>query len=296
MPLFMVISGFFAGTVFKYSIKEALLTKACQLLIPVLVWGTILYGIETLIIGKDIGTYQDALISRYFWFLKSLFGCFFLFIIGANLIGNRYIGLLIALAISQLFIIYKIRYMFPCFIFGYVLNQNLLFVQKNIRTIVIVSILIFIMMLPGWGVDKMFPSLSKEQLISNPIYSLGFLYYKLIIGLAGSMICIGVCLILCKDKKREGVIATISEWGTYTLSIYILQSVLLETILASLINIDVTNDWRLNFICFPLISFFLLWTCISIHKFMIRKPLTGFMLQPSWKSIKKILQTKTSET
>lgn len=211
MPLFMAISVFFAGNIFKHSFSTILQNKIWQLIMPVLIWGTILYLIDVYIIGKDIPSYVDALINRYFWFLKSLFCCFLLFAIGTYLFKNKCIGLIIVLIISQLFAIYKIRYMFPCFVFGYIINMNLSYFTKHIWRILVISSIVYISMIHGWGVDKMWPSVSLNQLITNPLCSLFLLYYKLIMGLSGSVVCMGICYLIFKNMDNSRYTRLIGE-------------------------------------------------------------------------------------
>lgn len=285
MPLFMVISGFFAGNIFKHSFFEVLKNKTWQLIVPVVLWGTLLYVIDTYIIRNNETSYLNSILWRYFWFLKSLFICFILFAIGTYSIRNKHIGLLIVLIISQLLAYYKVRYMFPCFVFGYIINRNLDFFRKYIWQIFIISGIVYFLMVPEWDVHKMWPSVSKAQILKTPLESLYQVYFKLIIGIAGSMFCICMCYILFKNVRAEGAVARICEYGQYTLSIYIIQSLLLETILAQIINIDTVNDWKLNFVVFPVLSVCILLICIKMHKYMLKNPVTKFLIQPSWESL-----------
>lgn len=285
MPLFMVISGFFAGNIFKHSLVDVLKNKVWQLIMPVIIWGTLLYIVDTYITCNNESTFINALLWRYFWFLKSLFICFILFAIGTYSIRNKNVGLLIALIISQLLVYYKVRYMFPCFVFGYIINRNLDLFKKYIWQILIISGIIYFIMVPEWDFNKMWPSVSKAQILKTPLESLYHVYFKLIIGIAGSLVCICACYILFKDIRPEGSAARICEYGQYTLSIYIIQSLLLETILAQIINIDAVNDWRLNFVVFPVLAVCILLICIKMHKYMLKNPVTKFLIQPSWKSL-----------
>lgn len=293
MPLFMVISGFFAGNIFKHSFFKAIYNKAWQLLMPVLIWGSLLYLIDTNLMGKDTTSYTDTLFNNgYFWFLKSLFSCFLLFAIGTYSLKNKYIGLIIVLIISQLFSIYLIRYMFPCFVLGYIINMNFQFFIKYILIILTIAAIIFVSMLPNWGEDKMWPSLSVSQIINNPIDSLYLIYYKLVIGISGAVICIGLCYLIFRNKENCRFTDMIGEWGQYTLSIYIFQSIILESMFAYYINIDQTNDWRLNFVLFPIISLIILAICVYLHKAMLKNTMTKFFLQPSWNQFCLIFSPK----
>lgn len=285
MPLFMVISGFFAGNIFKHSFFEVMKNKTWQLIVPVVLWGTLLYVIDTYMISNNTTSYLNSILWRYFWFLKSLFICFILFSIGTYWIRNKNAGLIIVLIISQFIVYYKIRYMFPCFVFGYIINRNLGFFKKHIWPIFIISGIVYFLMVPEWDVHKMWPSVSKAQLLITPLYSLYQVYFKLIIGIAGSLVCICACYILFKDISTKGTTSRICELGQYTLSIYIIQSLLLETILAHIINIDSVNDWRLNFVMFPVLSVCILLMCIQMHKYMLKNPVMKFLIQPSWKAL-----------
>lgn len=74
MPLFMTMSGFFAGSSMKMSLIELFKKKFKQLIIPALAFG-ILWYIHDVIIGSRMLTLKAFLYleAEGYWFLKSLF-------------------------------------------------------------------------------------------------------------------------------------------------------------------------------------------------------------------------------
>lgn len=78
MPLFMVVSGFFAMNSLKMSLGKLILKKSIQLLLPCLTWGIILWGIAVIALkgeSLELGVLSNQL-SQNFWFLRCLFICF----------------------------------------------------------------------------------------------------------------------------------------------------------------------------------------------------------------------------
>lgn len=82
MPLFMVISGFFAGNVLKSNFKKLLINKGRQLLLPTVVWCILFDIFERAFLGIQYSL--SGKIMGMFWFLKSLFICFLLFYAGLS--------------------------------------------------------------------------------------------------------------------------------------------------------------------------------------------------------------------
>lgn len=74
MPLFMTMSGFFAGSSMKMSFIELFKKKFKQLIIPALTFGVIWY-IHDVIVGARMLSLKSFvhLEAEDYWFLKSLF-------------------------------------------------------------------------------------------------------------------------------------------------------------------------------------------------------------------------------
>ncbi len=79
MPLFMAISGFFSKNLLKLDITSLLRKKGIQFLFPVIVWGSLAWGLDTFGARTSGMSIQYAIVFRYLWFLKSIFICVCLF-------------------------------------------------------------------------------------------------------------------------------------------------------------------------------------------------------------------------
>ena len=65
----------------------------------------------------------------------------------------------------------------------------------------------------------------------------------------------------------------LSKLGTYTLEIYILQTIALETIMAYYIKMDYLNNTISKIITFSLISIVMILVCVKIANIVKKSPL-----------------------
>jgi uncharacterized membrane protein YeiB len=100
--------------------------------------------------------------------------------------------------------------------------------------------------------------------------------YRLVIGIVGSLSFIGLFFFLFPQEKANNLITLCGKWGQYTLGIYILQSVILEDIMARYILLDDLNFYVFNFVVAPIISLFVLILCVSIIKIMSKSKMLSY--------------------
>lgn len=88
-----------------------------------------------------------------------------------------------------------------------------------------------------------------------------------------------------KNKKIRDWVnkSALTKMGKYTLGIYILQSIILETIMAEYIKVDTWDDLLTNlafdnYILFPIISFVIMVACAYITKWIEEKTPVSFWL------------------
>lgn len=88
---------------------------------------------------------------------------------------------------------------------------------------------------------------------------------KLAISASSGLFFIGLCYWLCKNNRIEDWMCRtfMTDMGKYTLGIYIIQSIVLETVMAEYIKVDsyggIFSNLRFDiFILFPLVSFILM--------------------------------------
>lgn len=139
--------------------------------------------------------------------------------------------------------------MFPCFVMGYLFSQNYIWFQRNVKLITLVSFICFVFLFCFFNIDLLWPI----PYIHN-IEDIVIVYYKLIIGVSGSLMCLGFAYLLPINKLLQYM----ANIGKHTLAIYILQGIILELILKHVVNNYINfheiNEGLSSLIYFPLIS------------------------------------------
>lgn len=133
MPLFMVISGFFFGfSLRRHTFRENLGRKTAQLLLPVLLIGTLdfLFTADLAVPLRDMAAGYYGILIRTLWFLQAVyFSCLAVLVVN-RLIRSHSAQLLVFLALcaASLFVpdfacSTGTKFMFPCFIAGLYMNR-----------------------------------------------------------------------------------------------------------------------------------------------------------------------------
>ncbi len=275
MPLFMIISGYFASSSMNLNFRILLKKKFIQLILPCIIWGIIIALMMWVLKGKmdNMPTFFHKLIMN-FWFLKSLFLCYILAYAGKKILGNKYAWIILTLLLSQIFPPFNIPLMYPMFLTGIYLRKIDTQWKKQAKALFSISFIIFLILLCFW--DKSHWTFSEINTLSTlknqnwELFSLVVWHkiYSIIIGIAGSFTFISLFYLLLKNNKQSKLLNTIYDWGKYTLGIYILQLIILETFMAWVINFDHFGFWIFNFIISPSLSVSVLIICVSIVKFI----------------------------
>lgn len=216
MPLFMMIAGMFAPRSLKMPVGAFVWKKAEQLILPCLVWGGLMAVgnmVQSLISGHAVGTsVLTTLFTGNFWFLKSLFGCYLLAYAGQNLLRNKWLFYVLTILLSQFVTVYSIRWMYPAFVVGIELSNHYEWMMKHSGKIACVSAAIFLLLTVACGNDM--------RTIGNPVC---YAICKIVTGWAGSLALISLALLW----ERHGAPHSrwISQWGGYTMGVYILQCI-----------------------------------------------------------------------
>lgn len=271
MPLFMILSGFFAHKLAERNFREVFVSKFLQLLLPTIVFG-IVYWLQSRYLFYQTNKSLMQVLYYNFWFLKSLFVCIIMFHIGLKMSKQWHLGLIVMLILSQLidffphFRFLQLRYMFPCFVFGHTI-----FISKTIyryyKVITYISIVCFVLLLWHFNEFLLYPDIEINNISQigegKIIYSL---YYKLLIGLTGSLAAMGIIFALSRKLDSNKIFLKFSDFGRYTLAIYILQSFLLESWLRYFFNYTMlpSQDY-FSLLYAPIISAIILALCIIIY-------------------------------
>lgn len=261
MPLFMMLSGFFASKLLTRSFKEICCSKFLQLLLPATVFGAIWWFQAHFVPHLKVHGFVHTIYYAY-WFLKSLFVCIILFYWGVKVFKRKWIGLSLMVLVSQLMYFVphlrflNLKYMFPCFVLGYVLWVLWPYFQRHATVITAVCLAVFVLLLPGYDTSVQY----------SESYGGGCLQmcYKLLIGFAGSLGVTGLAVVLCNKLDGRKWLSGLANWGRYTLAIYILQSFLCESWLKEFLPSQ--HGLWFDLVYAPAISVIILALCLLICK------------------------------
>jgi uncharacterized membrane protein YeiB len=130
-----------------------------------------------------------------------------------------------------------------------------------------------------WTHDGSYRDMMISLLHTNNSFIINnaFGLYRLTIGVIGSLAFIGLFCSLIPQEKNNKIVLLCGSWGQYTLGVYILQSIILETYMAKYICLDNMNFFVFNFIVAPLLSFIILVLCVYIIKLMSKSPTVSFI-------------------
>lgn len=271
MPLFMLIAGFFSSSSLNLSFKKLVQKKFLQLIYPCLTFGLLFFFVSLCINGFSLNSLFEMFVPG-FWFLKSCFLCYVITYLALKFIKNKYLAVLICLLASQLIPTYKINWMLPFFILGYLLSGNFQHLQKYKYQIFAISLIIFSIALYNADIfeSNLLQNLKHELLSGNitVIYRLPYIQsMRFLLGLSGSMLIISAIMIVCSLFPSIANIKRMNLYGRETLGIYIVQTLILETVLSKYIDLKEVNIYVFSFLICPLISLVVLEICYSIYSF-----------------------------
>lgn len=219
MSLFMTMCGFFSHSSFLLPFKNFLIKKCKQLLVPSVV-GSLLLATIAYTNGGVRELYGGV------WFLKCLFACYIVVYISKKVIRNDVTACAIS-SIAMLAIPYggslMINYYLLFFWTGYFLRKHYQWYDKHTKLITFLSLIVFALLIllgKGHVVDKV----TLQAIISMPTY----IVTEYIVGLSGSMLCLGICKTVCSIASPSKIIDELSNMGKYTLGIYVVQIFVLE--------------------------------------------------------------------
>lgn len=263
MPLFMTIVGYFSTTNKHLTLIQFTLKKTRQLLLPACSFGVIFFVLGYYKWGGVKQAFGEWLYC--FWFLKSAFCCTMLYYINRLWIKQSFLLFFITLLISQVVFAFKINLMYPCFLFGVFLHNQIGIIKQISLPSMCISGIVFITMLFFWDADFwLFPHDKIKIGIQENIEYYYFNGYRIVIGLFGTLFFISFFLFIFSKFKFPNTVLKIISLGQDTLGIYLLQTFLLEMLLPNLINLDNIDFIFFNFIVTPSISLAILLVCLSI--------------------------------
>ena len=288
MPLFMMISGYFAYSSFlKPSTINVIRNKFVQLVVPSVIWGLIVTGMAMVLhwnfsVEKFYFLAVNTLFS--YWFLKSLFFCYLLTLIGVYIfrisktIMVAYV--ILVCSISRYLDYSSAMSMMPFFLFGVFLHQNESLLRTFWKPILSISLVVYLSMMACF-------SLSEYNVYSYPFAenSLKPFLIRVLIGTSGSV----SCIILIKDvvsSFKTSFWPKISTIGQMTMGIYLIQLIFAESIcklvspMASYLYHKLPPPiwiWY-DFLITPLVTIIIIKISVAIITILRRNPLVRLLL------------------
>lgn len=285
MPLFMMISGYFSESSLKLRFKDFFIRKLTQLLLPCIVWGGILCLIN-IFINREVLSLSSIgyIFIHNLWFLKSLFCCYLLAYCGLRMFKKNFFGCILLLLCQ--FYPFNLYIMFPCFLAGMLLRRyDLLWQDQRTSSIILfISTVLFLFLSFYW--DKSFWYNKYFNWISFLIHGdvnvqLMALYrqiFRIAIGLSGSMSIIMLFYLIFTNCKWNKFLDVISNWGKYTMGVYIFQSIILEVFLSKYICLGNYENLFLYSIFLPFVSVGILYSCVVLTRLIYRSKVLKFIL------------------
>lgn len=312
MPLFFMISGLFVHSSLPMAADfgKQLLTRARQLLLPCLAWG-VLMSLGNLVQPMINGTTSEHslwyTLMWNFWFLKSLFVCFALWLVSILLLRKRWLALAVSLLVSQCITAWEVQWSYPAFAIGVLIGPYLSTIRLRRKPIALTTFLIGGILLLGWNKSYfLIPSVwSWSTLAADAIImSVAMRIYRIFIGASLSLGFLALFLGLEERLQTTAVTsinavepktiirpaqlfaARLADWGKLTLGIYIIHTLFIivrERLFPTLLCCDSLNPWLFNIVIAPLSAAVLLLVSVGLTRLITLLPqLSFFLLGTPW--------------
>lgn len=290
LPLFMMIAGYFSISSMNLNIWDFLKKKGCQLLLPCITWCLILYVIIWLMntaLNTSISYDPFFVFFQHFWFLKSLFICYVISYIGSRITNKLPCYIIFTIILAHISTTHQIPIMYFSFLSGVLLRMYFDKFTTHHKMLTISSFIIYIIILGVTSGELPLKGINFIDIIrSNKILPLPRIYCeKILIGISASIFLIGLMYGLSQINSIKNYFekSYLTEIGKHTLGIYILQSIILETIMPIYIKVDTWGGIFINlnfdiYIIFPIISFLVMLLCTFLSIQIQKNKLLNLLL------------------
>ena len=274
VPLFMIMSGYFFSSSLKLSFGEFIKKKTVQLILPAFVWYIILCILNSCVysfINKGIILKYDLHgLLNSFWFLKSLFCCYFVTYLFLKIIKNEFLACFIScivLCIIPFGNFAATNFLLPFFWVGFFFQKHRLSIENRQTLLWRVCFALFMFLFVFWS--------GEYTIYKSPIEILSFktlhfaldsfliMLYRFFIGLAGSMFFILSMQFIHKKYSDNEIVHNLCEAGKQTLGIYLIQTIVFE---AFFYVLSLSYDSFTVNLLSPVLAFFILGFCLLIIK------------------------------
>jgi fucose 4-O-acetylase-like acetyltransferase len=266
MPLFFIISGFFFQSSLKLKFNEFLYKKGMQLFYTWFLW-CVLLGIYQFATHRldNAGPMQVGILvfNRYFWFLRQLFASYLIAYLGYKLFKKDVWVAIIIICFVIVFPFFRLQsFYLPLFLFGIFLKQYYSFIANHLNKLLLSSFIVFGICLFFWKSDylQVFPALFSIKTFSYTFPNWQQSLFRWLIGISGSLF---FFVLFWKTYMPNAIYSYLNTRGKYTLTIYILQVIILENLLPMFISFSDVDRWVFLLITIPF-SLVILELCFRI--------------------------------
>lgn len=226
MPLFMMLSGYFASSSMSLGYRDFFTKKFRQLLLPCISWGVVCWLVITsgLIEGKFHlelkGLFTGWLgIVNNLWFLKSCFICYTLAWLCYRCGRYKVVAMAVVWALCTMQGHFFLDRMFPSFLLGLYL-RNSQWLQNSLEKY-------------RYALYSLFVVLLAVRLLvsSNEIY-----IFRLVLGLSGALACFVLFKSILGEVQPSPLLDNLAHMGEATLGIYAIDSNILVVFLPMYIS------------------------------------------------------------
>ena len=280
MPLFMTMAGYFSASALGMTFRDLLAAKGRQLILPSVVVGSV-YILD----GLAFGELSDGVRSFIGmpWFLKCTFLCFVLYYLCGRVFRSPVVAALAGVAVSLAIGRFNFMWMYPCFLFGVLVRNNIRWIKENAGMLALLSGLLFGAMLLYWDAGFWITRDKAAAIRSLPDTTLlrGWLYwfsYKITIGFAGTVFFISLFEYLSERLSPTPLGRRVCGWGRQTLGIYLDQTVIIEIVMSRWVKIDSASPAIFDFIIAPAVSLGVLLLCLWLINLTRRSRVASTLL------------------
>jgi len=200
MPLFFMVSGYFASQSWSISPLSFIGKKSLQLLLPCVVWGILLIPFR----GIDDISWLNILSLQWFplWFLRELFKMqLWIYLVVKIAKEKMYVAFLLSLLVYFLPFCAILRLMLPFFWVGYLIHQHWTWIISNRVWLTIVLVVLSVLSLMCWNpswLENYYYGIEYElqDLISigcGSIYVITTILSRMVVALVLSLCTILLC-------------------------------------------------------------------------------------------------------
>ena len=264
MPLFMVVSGYFASSSLQKSFFPFITKKFIQLILPIIIWAILSF---LFIFFTKIGDYHSEIIGIY-WFLRTLFACYLATWCVLKCFRNVYLGFII----STIFFILipkgsflQFNWLYIFFWIGLFLKKNndILLEGKNSKRYILCLLCSALVFITTYYLKS---SLHINSILISFI-TIKTMYWSILLNFLVALSASLFIILLFSIKDKWPPI--IKKLGMHTLGIYLVQGLLLERILPVCFQLEIKHS-LLSFLVTLLFSAIILLICNFIVEYSSR--------------------------